>query len=680
MRAEGNIRGKFPSCEYMRSATLIFFLLGWIHLSWAQSSVLRSFTETGGSVTTGNAGSVNSFSNGDILVANERWTNFSQKGLQLFRLKEEGLSILNSRAYFNNFTITNIKTAVRDDSVFVLASHVNGGVNKLLFMVFDSDLALVRTKLIEGGDVGRNINAYSFFAANDGSFRVFGYTYLGTDSKKLLMSLDPMGEVIWSLSPNGIAQNFSSAALLPDGTLVCILEGDYIGVDKNGGVKWSKSLGADFVRTIDGVVNKNGEAMFCQATVSPNDSSSFFAVRIDASGNYSGVTASAFSNGPKFFESLANGMSIMGSSSFAGDAVHLKISLFESNGKYVKSLFIDNVYGYAPTGALYDACKYSAHVDAKGNLLVLGVANRQGFFVFRYNPDLGFECGYETSSWQPSPVPELSGASYSLQHLSVGSSDYTFQEEAPGNYKPVCLACGSALQENLIDTTLCLDTARFTLNAGNGGAQYLWDDGTTSSTRTIVSDGTYWVRISNDCDTLIDSVDVQMIIRPKVKAGFSPEEPIPGDPILFTASPDTFSLLQWYQADTLFYTGSSFFWTPVKNGDYRFVLQAGTYEACAAFDTVDLSVVLLDYYFPTAFTPDKDGNNDTWGPVGNGIATYRMEVYNRWGQKIVALEDENWDGTIDGTLVQDGLYMYLIWLTEDDGVARHYKGNVYLLR
>ncbi|MBI1222255.1 MAG: T9SS type B sorting domain-containing protein [Bacteroidetes bacterium] len=673
----GNVSEKYLSSVYMRLFILsaLTFLL---HLRLnAQSSVIRSFKETGGTVSTGNGGSVNSFSNGDVLVVNERWTNFYQKGIQLFRLAEQGLSVVNSRAYYNDFTVTNIRTAVRNDSVFMLAQHYNGGIYKFLFLVFDKDLGLVRSKLIDGSNPNLSLFGYSFFASQDGSFRIYGNTTLATSNQRCVVSLDANGNLLWKYTIGAEAPLWGGSVLMPDGTLIGMNSGACTYVDKDGNVTNKFSFGSALSYTLNGVVDKDGNGMFCRTGY---DSAAYYAVHVTSGGSYTGSISSLNIQAPVLIEAFRDGSYVIGSSSLAGSEVNLKLSLFDENNQFSKNLFISNIYGYAPTGALRDACLYSSHIDAKGNLLVLGVANRKGFFVFRYNPTLGFDCGNQMSDIQSSQAVQITGNNDTRNSLDIKVSDYIFQEETPGNYKPVCQSCGSALEKNLIDTILCLDTNFFTLNAGNPGAQYIWDDGSTNATRTITQSGTYWVRMSNDCDTLIDSAVIEMKKRPKLKASYTPTEPNPGDAIQFRMDPDTISFVRWYIADTLFTTQNQFSWTPVKNGTYFFALEAFNEPGCSAYDTVSVSVNLLDYYFPTAFTPDRNRRNDTWGPVGFGIQEFRLKIFNRWGQEIVHLQNENWDGTVGGVEAEDGLYLYMIWLTDDLGAARFYKGYIYLLR
>lgn len=79
-----------------------------------------------------------------------------------------------------------------------------------------------------------------------------------------------------------------------------------------------------------------------------------------------------------------------------------------------------------------------------------------------------------------------------------------------------------------------------------------------------------------------------------------------------------------------------------------------------------VKIVLIEgvffLYVPTAFTPDGDGVNDFFGPLGQGIkdAEYRLSVFDRWGEAIFSTTDqaEFWDGTVNGTPSMIGAYAW----------------------
>jgi len=660
----------------MRIRLLYFLLLQLLSLSsQGQSSLLRNFQESGGTISTGNKGTIASFGNGDILIINERHTNFSRKGIQLFRLAKEGLTILNSRAYFNDFTVTDPSVAIRNDSIFVSAIHTNGGVDKLLFLLFDSDLKLLNCRLME---TDWNIQTQDIYADSDGSLRVYGYAPKSGSSeiKKYVASIHPNGTLNWA-NLYGESGDFNGgSAFVANGDLVVGDNQAFFAVNRNGTVSWSKGFGQEWTYTIKGSRYNPGEAMMFRTGL---DSGLYYGIRLGLGGSVGGQTIGVWCNSPKFSATLPNGHSLLGSSSFAGARVHIKLSEFDETGRFVTNYLVDNIYGYAPTGALYDVNNYKVHVDPQGNFYLLGVANRQGFFVLRLNASMSFECGYESNGTNPSPIAELSDKSIDVQALSMQNVNYTFTEEPPGNYKPVCMSCGTGLNAILSDTTVCLDKLPYVLNAGNDGARYLWQDGSTERTLNINSSGTYWVRLSNDCDTLVDSVTVNLNLRPQVQLSFSPDEPLPGETIQVVATPDTFTFMNWFAMDTLFAQGANFSWTSDANGVYNFIWEVFDDPSCRTRDSISIKISLVDYYFPTAFSPNGNDLNDTWGPVGSGIETYTVRIFNRWGQIIYEGENRNWDGTFKGKPIASGLYSYIVELNDSDGIRHEHRGTITLL-
>jgi gliding motility-associated-like protein len=76
------------------------------------------------------------------------------------------------------------------------------------------------------------------------------------------------------------------------------------------------------------------------------------------------------------------------------------------------------------------------------------------------------------------------------------------------------------------------------------------------------------------------------------------------------------------------------------------------------------------FYVPNAFTPDEDGKNDTWGPMGDNFEyeSYNVQVYDRWGSLVWQTDNpfKWWDGTDQNTQkeVKQGMYVYQFLLKE----------------
>jgi len=98
-------------------------------------------------------------------------------------------------------------------------------------------------------------------------------------------------------------------------------------------------------------------------------------------------------------------------------------------------------------------------------------------------------------------------------------------------------------------------------------------------------------------------------------------------------------------------------------------------------------------FIPNTFTPyNQDGVNDKFGPVGLHIKDYSMRIYNRWGELVYETseshanktsvspagdtEGKGWDGTSGGQFVQQGVYIYLITVTDYNGKQSYFKGTI----
>jgi gliding motility-associated-like protein len=96
------------------------------------------------------------------------------------------------------------------------------------------------------------------------------------------------------------------------------------------------------------------------------------------------------------------------------------------------------------------------------------------------------------------------------------------------------------------------------------------------------------------------------------------------------------------------------------------------------------NVVCLDYfpylYIPNAFSPNSDGTNDFYSLSAIGIKEYRIQIYNRWGQKLFDGVNRHWDGKANGVLVPDGIYMAYVRYSTKDGSFFEYKTAVTLVR
>ncbi|XLS29237.1 T9SS type B sorting domain-containing protein [Flavobacteriaceae bacterium M23B6Z8] len=131
-----------------------------------------------------------------------------------------------------------------------------------------------------------------------------------------------------------------------------------------------------------------------------------------------------------------------------------------------------------------------------------------------------------------------------------------------------------------------------------------------------------------------------------------------------------------------------YYFNDIYNGnDNTFVItQTGTYtvrvvDANGCEAETEIFMEFIDIFIPNFFTPDGDGNNDTWSPKNTeSFPDIVTRIYDRYGRLIAELrQGESWLGTYDGSELPTGDYWYVVKLNADfDG--REFVGNFTLYR
>lgn len=131
----------------------------------------------------------------------------------------------------------------------------------------------------------------------------------------------------------------------------------------------------------------------------------------------------------------------------------------------------------------------------------------------------------------------------------------------------------------------------------------------------------------------------------------------------------------------------------VPNFEYTFPTDTGTYpiyltvtdENGCKNTTVQILTVEGDMglYVPNAFTPDFDNLNDGFAPNGFGISDegYEFMIFNRWGELIFIsdVKFEPWDGTYQGIMVQNGVYVWKLNYKDFNGEKHSAIGAVNVI-
>ncbi|MEO9870843.1 gliding motility-associated C-terminal domain-containing protein [Ekhidna sp.] len=90
----------------------------------------------------------------------------------------------------------------------------------------------------------------------------------------------------------------------------------------------------------------------------------------------------------------------------------------------------------------------------------------------------------------------------------------------------------------------------------------------------------------------------------------------------------------------------------------------------------------LIIYVPKAFTPNGDGLNDHLELFGLPTEDAVTNIYSRWGQLVYSSDQPSpgWDGTISGSLADEGTYLYEIIFETVSGEKRRQKGTFTLIK
>ncbi len=110
---------------------------------------------------------------------------------------------------------------------------------------------------------------------------------------------------------------------------------------------------------------------------------------------------------------------------------------------------------------------------------------------------------------------------------------------------------------------------------------------------------------------------------------------------------------------------------------------------CSALDSMKLTVIVPRIIFiPTIFSPNGDKINDYFYISGksNLINIAYMQIYDRWGNKVFdrsdltpGVEDEGWDGSYNGQMMQPGVYVFVAKLEYED-ITEVIKGGITIIR
>ena len=228
------------------------------------------------------------------------------------------------------------------------------------------------------------------------------------------------------------------------------------------------------------------------------------------------------------------------------------------------------------------------------------------------------------------------------------------------------------------DQTIC-NGDQISLTA-SGGQNYMWDTGVNVPTLTVTptTTTTYNVTVTDVHGCVkSDSVTVEVNPLPVVTVTAKDSAICLGEETELTANGA--STYDWSVGKT----GQTIIVTPMSTTTFTVT---GT-DANGCESSANTTVIAEDcstFFIPNAFSPNGDGLNDVFNPLGDfaAIDDYELQIYDRWGRVIFSTQDpqQGWNGFIDGDPAKHGVYIYRVYYKSVWGKEFSKTGSVTLLK
>lgn len=253
--------------------------------------------------------------------------------------------------------------------------------------------------------------------------------------------------------------------------------------------------------------------------------------------------------------------------------------------------------------------------------------------------------------------------------------------------KPVIADVGT------VPTTCGLDNGSITISASGGNGSLLYSyDGANFQTNPVfdkIKPGNYTIEVK-DADGCKDtkattiapsnSLKIDQLLSKEASCGIedgSIEVRMSGGQSPYMYSMDS----------TAFGPDPTF--KKLKAGDYRLVITDA--NKCYVSQSAKVRTnCTSSVYFPTSFSPNNDGTNDTFAIFfsSNSLKINRFSVYNRWGNYVAGFEDSRtaisgealWNGLANGLPVQQGVYQFIAEVEFDTGEKFVYKNSIAVVK
>ena len=282
-----------------------------------------------------------------------------------------------------------------------------------------------------------------------------------------------------------------------------------------------------------------------------------------------------------------------------------------------------------------------------------------------------------TYTWNTNPIQNTA----TISHLAPGVYSVMISgANACPVTEPVTIAQPDSITAsvNVTNETCSNKKGAVTSNITGGVVPYayLWSDSETLPGINNLAANKYTLKVTDakNCQVAVNNIIVNDISRVvPVSLG---EDTVfcPGQTLVL--HPGLFSSYLWQDGSV------SSAYTVSTTGIYKVTVTDS--NGCKGSASLQVTVDCSDIFFPSAFTPNSDGKNDSFGPAGNlaGVSSYSFSVYNRWGQRVFYTTNPflKWNGVVESNPVQNDVYIWFANYSIHNGEKQFRKGTVISIR
>lgn len=280
-------------------------------------------------------------------------------------------------------------------------------------------------------------------------------------------------------------------------------------------------------------------------------------------------------------------------------------------------------------------------------------------------------------SWNTSPVQNtasINNLSANTYIVTVGGTNVCTTTASVSLTQPQPLLVNVQTTKALCGNNNA--SANAIVSGGNAPYSYLWSNNSTVNPQTNLASGNYSLQVkdANNCINQVTNIQIKDSIKNIHLFLGNDTAFCPGNKLILNAG--TFADYTWQdnsKAANFTVTQTGKYWVTVIDND-----------GCTATDTINVTVDCTDIYFPSAFTPNGDAKNFSFGPIGNiaSITSFSMIVYGRWGEVLFSSTNPyyKWDGKVKGIDADQGTYVWFAVYSINNKPKQTQKGTIIILR